>query len=83
MSELTLERLRQAMRKSLGGGEASLDGDVLDEPFTDLGFDSLAVLDILAQIQQAHGLRVPDDATAEMTTPRILLDYVNLLLAET
>ncbi|TVL88160.1 acyl carrier protein [Streptomyces sp. SAJ15] len=76
---LTLDRLRQIMRATLGSAADALDldGEILDTPFADLEIDSLAVLEIVTQIQDEYRMRIPDDAVDAMKTPRAVLDYVN------
>jgi act minimal PKS acyl carrier protein len=54
-----------------------LDGDILDTPFEDLGYDSLALLETSARIGQEFGRVLSDDAVVEALTPRIMLDLVN------
>lgn len=57
-----------------------LDGDVLDVSFTDLGYDSLAVLQTTGHIEGAYGLVLDEDAVSEADTPRKFLDLVNRAL---
>ncbi|MFC9915221.1 acyl carrier protein [Streptomyces sp. NPDC059862] len=84
MSTLTVEKLLEIMRATQGesGDASSLTEDVLDKPFTDLNVDSLAVLEVVTQIQDEFKLRIPDSAMEEMETPRQVLDYVNARLEE-
>lgn len=83
MADFTLDDLRNLMRSGSGEDESvDLDGDILDVPFAELGYDSLAVLELSSRIGRDHGIRVPDDAVQRMTTPREALDYVRDLLAE-
>ena len=55
----------------------ALDGDIADVPFADLGYDSLALLEMAAHVQQEYGIRIPDDAIEEMPTPRAAVEYLN------
>jgi len=74
----TLDQLRSIMRRCAGVDESvDLDGDVADATFAELGYDSLAVLEITAQIRQELGVAVPDGAIEELTTPRHIVTYVN------
>ena len=83
MSAFTPEDLKTIMLRTADEDTASdLDGDFLDRPFADLDFDSLAVLEIAARIQQQYHLVISDEASARMTTPRDVLDYVNGQLRE-
>lgn len=82
MSAFTTTELKEIMRSAADGAAPDLDGDFLDQPFGDLDFDSLAVLEIATRIQQDYHLVIPDEAVAELTTPRDVLDYVTHRLAE-
>lgn len=83
MSVFTLGELKKIMLEAVGEDESiDLDrGDVLDTPMADLGFDSLAVMDVATGIQRALGVRIPEGGVDEMTTPRQTLLYVNELAA--
>jgi minimal PKS acyl carrier protein len=79
---LTLDDLRAIMRASAGVDESvDIDGDIENIPFEDLGYDSLAILEISAQISTKYGVLIDDDAAKEMTTPQETLNYVNKRLA--
>ncbi|KPI11993.1 acyl carrier protein familyprotein [Actinobacteria bacterium OK074] len=78
MAEMTLHELITLLRDCAGEAEGTdLDGDVLDVPFTDLGYDSLAVLQTTGRIEQDYDIRMSDDAAAEAHTPRLLLAFIN------
>jgi act minimal PKS acyl carrier protein len=78
MSTLDLDQLRTVMRQCAGVDEAmSLDGDILDVPYEHLGYDSLAVLAIGAQLEDRLGIRLPDEALQLLKTPRDTLDVVD------
>lgn len=75
---MELADLTALLRECAGEDEAvDLDGDVLDCEFTELGYDSLALLQVIGRIQRDYGVVVPDDAAAEAETPRALLELVN------
>ncbi|GGS05543.1 actinorhodin polyketide synthase acyl carrier protein [Streptomyces humidus] len=78
MSTFTLDELVRVLRESAGEEEGvDLEGDILDVPFDDLGYDSLALLNTVIGIQQAVGVTLPDDIVSQELTPRLLLDLVN------
>jgi acyl carrier protein len=78
MNSLTMEQLRVIMRECIGADEeVNLDGAIEDMSFTDLGYDSLAVLELCTRVQDRCGVAIPDDAVDGMSTPRKLLDFVN------
>lgn len=79
MTMFTLDDVRRIMQNCAGAADG-LDGD--DEnfahvPFAELGYDSLAMLEMAAHVQQEFGIRIPDDAIEEMRTPQAAVDYVN------
>jgi len=78
MNRMTFDDLKVILIESAGEDEeTSLDGDVLDVPFTDLGYDSLALLETAAIVSRRYGATVPDDDVTAAQTPRQLLDAVN------
>lgn len=81
MSQLTLDHLKQILRSCAGVDESiDLDGDILDTPFSDLGYDSLAVLEVASRIQQEFKVLISDDAAFRMDTPRVMIECVNQLV---
>ncbi|WP_214410322.1 acyl carrier protein [Sphaerisporangium fuscum] len=82
MTTFTLDDMRQIMSGCAGVPDSvDLADDIGEVPFVDLGYDSLAVLEMAARIQQRLGIRIPDDAVEEMKTPQAAVDYVNRRLA--
>ncbi|GGS91754.1 MULTISPECIES: acyl carrier protein [Streptomyces] len=82
MSSMTFDDLKQIMTTAVGEGEAEeLVEGRLTVAFTEIGYDSLAVLEIASQIQRQYGLKIPDEAIEEMDSPQAVLDYVNARLA--
>lgn len=78
---LTLADLRAMMRACAGVDElVDLDGDIGDISFEELGYDSLALLEIQASIQRKLGVPLPDDALDHMGTPGTTLGWVNGLV---
>jgi act minimal PKS acyl carrier protein len=78
MTEVTIEDLLRALRRSAGEDESDgPTGDVLDTPFMELGYDSLALLETVAQIKRDHGVAISDDDLAQIQTPRDFLAKVN------
>lgn len=83
MSLLTLDDLRSILRETAGEDESvDLDGDILDTEFTELGYDSLALLEAAAVISRTRGVALPDDLFTDVLTPRALLGEVNTALAQ-
>lgn len=83
MQEFTFDHLKEALQASAGtDGSIDLDGDVLDTPFEELGYDSLAMLELANRVQRDFRVPMPDDARHHMPTPRAALAYVNARFAE-
>lgn len=83
MPTITLADLRQILVECAGEDEdADQTGDISDVPFTELGYDSLALIETAAQIQQRFGVTIADDRIGELETPRALLELVNGSLAD-
>lgn len=75
---LTQAELVSAIRAAAGDTElADLDGDVLDRRFDELGYDSLALLEVAATLRRTHGITLPDGTVVELGTPAELLRFVN------
>ncbi|MFD8819572.1 acyl carrier protein [Streptomyces sp. NPDC059627] len=81
MKHLELSELTALLRECAGEEEGvDLDGDVLDTPFTDLGYDSLAMLQATGLIERDYEVTL-DEAIDDAGTPRAYLDAVNRALA--
>lgn len=83
MREFTLDDLKRILRAS--GGEpdvTSLDGDIGDVTFGDLGYDSLAVLELASRVEDEYAVVVPDSAVQELPTPGAVIAFVNARLRE-
>jgi minimal PKS acyl carrier protein len=78
MQQFTLDHLNRIMRES--GGERDLNGAAADTSFSDLGYDSLAVLEIAARIGQDFTVLLSDDAVEQLGTPSNTVTMVNSLL---
>jgi act minimal PKS acyl carrier protein len=77
MREFTLEDLKRIVREGAGEDGTTLDGDLMDVPFADLGYDSLAMLETVSRISREFGTVLPDDLAVEARTPRMMLNMVN------
>jgi len=80
MTEFSLDDLRRILRAG-AGDSGTLDGDIADVPFSDLGYDSLAVLELSSRVARAYHVSIPDDAVLEMRTPGAAVAYINDRLA--
>lgn len=82
MPEFTADRLGRIIQECVQENEVELTGDRMDSSFEDLGYDSLAVLEVTARINQELGVRLADEAIEKTSTPREALAAVNDALAE-
>lgn len=85
MKELTLDGLKDALRAAAGEAESLDDtsADLLEVPFSELGYDSLAVMETTAQVERTFGVELPEEEAAELKTPREYLEFVNARIGET
>jgi act minimal PKS acyl carrier protein len=82
VSALTIEGLQEILNEAAGEDDSFQAGqDILDTPFIELGFDSLALLETVALIKRRYGVAVADDELADLETPRELLNKVNGAIA--
>jgi minimal PKS acyl carrier protein len=81
MMEFTLDDVMRLLRECGGDAQDTLERDMADTSFEDLGYDSLAVLELTARIEQEFAVVIPDDAVSKMATPQAAIDYVNARLA--
>jgi act minimal PKS acyl carrier protein len=82
MDRLELSDLKALLRECAGEEEGvDLDGDVIDVPFMEIGYDSLALLQTAGHIERDHGITLDEDALEEADTPRAFLALVNEALS--
>ncbi|MFJ3659045.1 phosphopantetheine-binding protein [Streptomyces sp. NPDC090119] len=81
MEPLDIKDLVALLRTNAGDSSHDLDGDVLDVPFADLDYDSLALLQVTGAIERDHGVALDEEALEEAETPRQYLEVVNRVLA--
>ena len=81
---ITIDDLRRILAACAGSDdEVDLNGDILDLPFEDLGYDSLALMETAAVIGREFGVAIPDDELGDLDTPRAMLDRVHDLVGTT
>ncbi|WP_299527728.1 acyl carrier protein [uncultured Streptomyces sp.] len=81
-TRLSQEEFARILREAAGEDEGvDLSGDIADVPFTDLGYDSLALLEVGSRITRDFGISLPDEELDEVETPRAFVDLVNRELA--
>lgn len=80
MAGLGIEELRTIMRGAAGSADGvDLDGEIAAVPFVELGYDSLAVLEMMSEVQRRYGVTLDDDVVFELQTPQDAIDHVNEL----
>jgi act minimal PKS acyl carrier protein len=84
MKEFVLDDLSRLYRACEGAG-LELTEKTLDEPFTELGLDSLGTIELAERIQREWHVRIPtllpNETVEILRTPRLALEYVNKILA--
>jgi act minimal PKS acyl carrier protein len=74
---MTIDDLRRILAECAGEDESGdLHGDILDTSFSDLGYDSLALMETATRIKHEFGVEISDEDIAVVETPRLLLDMV-------
>jgi act minimal PKS acyl carrier protein len=77
--QFTVENLRRILESSSGMAE-DLDWaspQALETPFSEFGYDSLALLEFVGRVQLEYGVEMPDDAVVVITSPAAALRYIN------
>ncbi|MET8976880.1 acyl carrier protein [Streptomyces sp. NPDC004539] len=57
--------------------------EAIDSDLYELGYDSLALIEMGARIQQRFGVDIPDEEVTELRTLRTILDRVNSSISAT
>jgi len=68
-----IEQVKQLIADELHIDSASIadDADIIE----DLGADSLSVVTIIMNAEDEFGISIPDDAVADLRTPRAMAEY--------
>ncbi|WP_320065175.1 acyl carrier protein [Micromonospora sp. RTGN7] len=75
---MNIDDIRRVLRESAGVDESvDIDGDIGGTEFALLGYDSLAVLELTARIEQQYGVKIREEEVGELTTPDSVVAYVN------
>lgn len=82
-NSFTIDDLRELIRSAVGIDDGvDLDGEIEDVPFADLGYDSLALIEMASHLKRTSGITIPDDAAAGLSSPRAAVDIINAHLAD-
>ena len=80
---LTVDQVRRILREVAGEDEtAGLDGDIGAVPFADLGYDSLALLELAGRVEREHRVRLADDTVVQAHTPDEFVALVNRAVSQ-
>jgi minimal PKS acyl carrier protein len=83
MNEMTINDLNVILIECAGDPEEAVPLEQApDKQFSDLGYDSLAMLETYSKIEQDYKISLPD-AVGDLRTARDLVSFVNSLLAAT
>lgn len=83
MSQFTVDDLRKIIDSCLGGDGAALVTDAtVDTELDDLGYDSLAIYELVLKLQDDLHISITDEEIDELRTPRAVIDFINRRLAE-
>ena len=76
MSSLELNDLYTMMIEA-AGVEHHAVVDAAERGFEDLGYDSLAVLELFGRIERVTGISFPEEAAHDLLSPAAVIAYVN------
>ncbi len=84
MAEFTVNDLKRILYEAAGtNDDVHMNGaDLADQRFTDLDYDSLAVLELSSRIEREYGITIPDGDLSHTMTLREAVTYVVARLAE-
>lgn len=83
MNEMTIHDLNMILTECAGDPEEAVPlAQAPDKRFSDLGYDSIAMLEAYSKIEQVYGIALPD-AVGDLHTARDLVGFVNSVLATT
>ncbi len=75
---MTMAEFIEVIRACAGDpDDYDLDGDILDLPFGDLGYDSIALLEVSARLKHVHGIELGENDFTGLISPRAALDLIN------
>lgn len=75
---MAFDELRSILVAAAGTAEeAELSREVIDTDLYELGYDSLALMEVAARIKDRFAVEIPDDEVTELRTFRLILERVN------
>jgi act minimal PKS acyl carrier protein len=82
MADFTIDDLTRVIRQCAGEGDVDIAGASHADTFSDLGYDSLALLEMSTVIQRQYQVAIPDGALAGNHTLGGAVDLVNELMTQ-
>ncbi|MGI5368230.1 actinorhodin polyketide synthase [Streptomyces sp. A244] len=77
-ARVTMNDLKRALEEGSGVDEGiDLDTDLRTMAFSELGYDSLAVLETGLRLGRENNIELDDSVFADLDTPQQMLDAVN------
>lgn len=78
MATFTIDDLGRIINECAGTSDSvEWSASVLDTTFEELGYDSIAMLEVASRVQQVSGVRIEDAQVFELSTPRAFLAHVS------
>jgi minimal PKS acyl carrier protein len=77
---LTIDDLMLIMRECAGEDESASGGQVADVEFSELGYDSLALLETASRVAREYAVEIPEEDLAAVRTPAEFVTAVNGLM---
>lgn len=79
---ITMDDVKRALQEGSGVEDGvDLDRDLTVKTFSDMGYDSLAVLETGLRLGRENDVHVDDEVFIDLETPQQLLDKLNGALA--
>lgn len=83
MATFTLTDLVEYVRRGAGEDDPLvLDGRTAETTFAELGYDSIAIMEVMLLVERDLGIKLPDEKADKNATPEQFVDLVNELLSE-
>ncbi|MEU9086114.1 acyl carrier protein [Streptomyces sp. NPDC048357] len=81
MATFTQADLVGYIRQAAGEDDGvDLDGDIAELTFADMGYDSVAMVEVTLLVERELGIALPEDRTGKDATPKEFVELVNELL---
>ncbi|MBT2206897.1 MULTISPECIES: phosphopantetheine-binding protein [Actinomadura] len=81
MATFTLADLVGYIRQAAGEDEDfDLDGDIGEITFANLGYDSIAMVEVVVSVERELGISLPGEGTDKDSTPTKFVEVVNELM---